>query len=72
MGFLKDFYYGIKSFLIDSDICPRCGAVGFEHGYCPFQEYYCLKCGLWKPDFDALHRQVEEMLAEMKKADGAL
>lgn len=44
----KDIFWWIVFFIRQKkDICPRCGANAFEHGFHPRERHYCTKCGLW-------------------------
>jgi len=45
---LKNIKWRIKHKLQkDKGICPRCGAIAFDHGFEPRMSYYCTKCDLW-------------------------
>jgi len=49
---IVEMWYAIKhSFQKNKDICPKCGKTAFSHGFEPYEEYYCTKCNLWKPNW---------------------
>jgi len=59
---LTDMYYAIKHMIQrNKGICPRCGFTAFEHGYCPFNEYYCTRCHLWEPDWKERRKWIDEL-----------